>query len=337
MKKKTVILLFLLSGIMMSLKSFAASWDEKSLPAPAHQVMEQQTTETSRSNFNLRVESRVCLDESGFKAERLSLALGGSITDNLSYYFFHNFHKPITVPDLMAATDQAYLKYRMNDNLRFRAGKFPINYGSWEYDAAPIDIYYYTRMFLEAHFFQPGLEAVYILPTGKDSIEIQACRSMDALDNEFDLFTFSASWRGNFGFFKPLYSFNVSQLSAHTGLRYDIALGNQFVYGPYKVELDIMNRYFTNRGTRFMESFGTCLKAVYDFRPWMDFFIKANYDSEPMLYNESRIFAGCEYFPVKGSRNVRIHAVAGARMGDDPSFAGTIGVKWNVILINGKK
>lgn len=329
MKKMFVIVLCLFTGfgVMASPVEFPGIMPEDT----------QQTVETAGPSFNLRVESRANLTESGFKGARLSFALGGDINDRFSYYVFHNLHKPITSSDLMAATDQAYLRYRMKDNLWFRAGKFPINYGSWEYDAAPIDIYYYTRMFLEAHFFQPGLEAVYILPTGKDAIELQACRSLDAKDNEFDLFTFSASWRGNFGFFKPLYSFNVSQLSAHAGLRYDIALGNQFIYGPYKVELDLMNRYYSNRGTRFMESFAACLKAVYGFRPWMDFFVKANYDNEPLLYNESRVFAGCEYFPVKGSRNVRIHAMAGARMGDEPGFAGTIGVKWNVVLFNAKK
>lgn len=289
------------------------------------------------SSFNLRVESRASLTESGFKAERLSFALGGDINDRFSYYVFHNLHKPITASDLMAATDQAYLRYRVNDNLWLRAGKFPINYGSWEYDAAPIDIYRYTRNFLEAHFFQPGLEAVYILPTGKDALEFQVCRSMDAADTEFNLFTFSTSWRGDFGFFKPLYSVNVSQLSAHAGARYDIALGNRFLYGPFKVELDLMNRYYSNRGTRFMESFAACLKAVYGFRQWMDFFVKANYDNEPGLYRESNLFGGCEFFPVRDSRNVRIHAVAGVRMGEDPGFIGTIGVKWNVNLIKAKK
>lgn len=314
MRKLAVILFFVLSGLGVYAQN-----------------REGQTS------FNLRVESRASLTEAGFKAERLSFALGGDITDKLSYYVFHNFHKPITASDLMAATDQAYLRFKMNEHLWFRAGKFPINIGSWEYDAAPIDIYYYTRMFLVANFFQPGVEAVYILPTDKDALEFQICRSMEASDKEFNLFTFSASWRGNWGFFKPLYSLNVSQLSAHAGIRYDIALGNQFLYGPFKIELDLINRYYSNRGTRFMESFAACFKGLYGFRPWMDLIVKANFDNEPLLYRESHLLAGCECYPVKGSRDVRIHAMAGARLGDNPGFIGTMGVKWNVNLIKAKK
>ncbi|MDE7149747.1 MAG: hypothetical protein K2O01_04985, partial [Bacteroidales bacterium] len=83
-------------------------------------------------------------DESGFTGKFLNFILDGNITDKFSYHFRYRFNKFNSTQDFFEATDWAYLNYDINRNWRVSAGKQVIVIGGYEYDKAPIDVYFYS-------------------------------------------------------------------------------------------------------------------------------------------------------------------------------------------------
>ena len=81
----------------------------------------------------------------GFRGDYFNFLLGGDIGKHISYFFRQRIIPANGFTELFDNTDFLYIQYNFNDQWSLRMGKEAIFVGGYEYDAPPIDVYYYTH------------------------------------------------------------------------------------------------------------------------------------------------------------------------------------------------
>lgn len=243
---------------------------------------------------------------SGFEGKFLNFRMDGSLSENLSYSIRYRAHKVQSNP--FAATDWATLNYT-TDKWEFSAGKQVVAIGGYEYDRAPIDIYFASEYWHQIACYQFGVSAAY--KYGNTKLLGQVCQSPYDFNNQ-NLYAYN------------LMVINDSTLSSINILEYDpgkfagyIALGMREVFGDVAVEWDIMYRNDLEDLKRG-ESFSAIVDVNWAMNEKLNLFTHASWDVndgsvamfEPTVLpgtNIWRIGGGVEYFPT-GKKNVRLHA-----------------------------
>lgn len=264
---------------------------------------------------------------SNFNGRYIMFMLDGNISPKFSYSLRYRMIHPshdYTWRGVFNATDWANLTYRPTKNWEITAGKMLVFYGSYEFDKNPLDVYMWSGWGGRVGCFQFGVLGKYITNDGRNNILFQINNSpfADPLDLGA-LYSYSVQWNGNFGVFNSLYSVNFFEYQPGRFVNY-ISLGNQFNFGPVTFELDYMNRYGA-RGTHFLKDFSLIGKLNYNYNNRFNVFVKGGLDynmaqdeNTPteevidmlVLPGERNVYygAGVEFFPIKDSKNVRIHA-----------------------------
>ena len=264
---------------------------------------------------------------SNFNGRYIMFMLDGNISPKFSYSLRYRMIHPNhenSWRGVFNATDWANLTYRPTKNWEITAGKMLVFYGSYEFDKNPLDVYMWSGWGGRVGCFQFGVLGKYITNDGRNNILFQINNSpfADPLDLGA-LYSYSVQWNGNFGVFNSLYSVNFFEYQPGRFVNY-ISLGNQFNFGPVTFELDYMNRYGA-RGTHFLKDFSLIGKLNYNYNNRFNVFVKGGLDynmaqdeNTPteevidmlVLPGERNVYygAGVEFFPIKDSKNVRIHA-----------------------------
>lgn len=264
---------------------------------------------------------------SNFNGRYIMFMLDGNISPKFSYSLRYRMIHPshdYTWRGVFNATDWANLTYRPTKNWEITAGKMLVFYGSYEFDKNPLDVYMWSGWGGRVGCFQFGVLGKYITNDGRNNILFQINNSpfADPLDLGA-LYSYSVQWNGNFGVFNSLYSVNFFEYQPGRFVNY-ISLGNQFNFGPVIFELDYMNRYGA-RGTHFLKDFSLIGKLNYNYNNRFNVFVKGGLDYNMaqdentsteevidmlVLPGERNVYygAGIEFFPIKDSKNVRIHA-----------------------------
>lgn len=264
---------------------------------------------------------------SNFNGRYIMFMLDGNISPKFSYSLRYRMIHPNhenSWRGVFNATDWANLTYRPTKNWEITAGKMLVFYGSYEFDKNPLDVYMWSGWGGRVGCFQFGVLGKYITNDGRNNILFQINNSpfADPLDLGA-LYSYSVQWNGNFGVFNSLYSVNFFEYQPGRFVNY-ISLGNQFNFGPVTFELDYMNRYGA-RGTHFLKDFSLIGKLNYNYNNRLNVFVKGGLDynmaqdeNTPteevidmlVLPGERNVYygAGVEFFPIKDSKNVRIHA-----------------------------
>lgn len=264
---------------------------------------------------------------SNFNGRYIMFMLDGNISPKFSYSLRYRMIHPNhenSWRGVFNATDWANLTYRPTKNWEITAGKMLVFYGSYEFDKNPLDVYMWSGWGGRVGCFQFGVLGKYITNDGRNNILFQINNSpfADPLDLGA-LYSYSVQWNGNFGVFNSLYSVNFFEYQPGRFVNY-ISLGNQFNFGPVTFELDYMNRYGA-RGTHFLKDFSLIGKLNYNYNNRFNVFVKGGLDynmaqdeNTPteevidmlVLPGERNVYygAGIEFFPIKDSKNVRIHA-----------------------------
>ena len=263
---------------------------------------------------------------SNFNGRYLMLVLDGNISPKFSYHLRYRMIHPNQTTgswhDVYKATDWANVVYRPTKNWEITAGKMLVFYGSYEFDKNPLDVYMWSAWGGNVGCFQFGVMGKYISNDGRNNVLFQINNSPFA--NSLDLgnlYSYSAQWNGNFGVFNALYSVNLLEYQPNRYINY-ISLGNQFNFGPVCLELDYMNRYGA-RGTHFLKDFSFIGRLKYNVCDQFTVFAKGGIDYNmaqesgeadaiDLLVTPGMRYeyygAGVEYFPIKGSKDVRLHA-----------------------------
>lgn len=186
--------------------------------------------------------------QSRFRNEQFRLEIRGQVHEKVFFRFRDRYTRAQTsesIDNISRSVDLAYLRFDINPKFSISAGKMCADWGAWEFDWNPIDIYEYSDIVEYADNFLTGVGFSYA-PSTKNQFTFQVLdsrtKSFDELYGTQPNFTeskaplaFVANWRGSLfnGKVKTIWSyslFNEAQdsLSNSANMNY-IALGNEFI------------------------------------------------------------------------------------------------------------
>ena len=307
--------------------------------------------------LNQAIDGRHDIAGSGFKVRYFNLRMDGQITPKFTYSWRQRFNRANSISEFAYNTDWFNLTYKPIENLAISAGKQVLMIGGWEYDRAPIELYFCSEFWNNVNCYQIGASVAYTTNEGNDTILFQACQSpYDTVSEDFDYYAYNLYWSGSHGCYTALYSLNFMQYGKG---KYDtyIALGNQFKFGDATIQLDLMNRGPKAKDLLF-DNFSIMGEFSYLIADRVNVFAKATYDK---IGNSAisasglipgteitRVGGGVEYYPLggKGNRDIRLHAAYAYNFGQNTNIAGTalpkgsfftFGLTWKIDVIQGVK
>ena len=294
---------------------------------------------------------------SGFKGKFFNIRLDGKITEGLTYSFRYRINKANADANIFNATDWVHMTYRTG-NWDFAVGKHVLAIGGYEYDTAPIELYFCSEFWHNLICYQFGLSSGYTFNNKKDRLTFQFTESPFRRDNPTfnpsnkEMFAYNLMWIGSHDFFSTLYSINMLEYAPGKFMNY-IALGNRFTFGDFLFDFDYMNRS-TSTKNFLGNDFSIMTELKWAPAEWVTVFARLSYDVNKSDTGDfcvlpgtdiTRFGGGAEFFPLKNSKNLRFHiaysytdgkAVASGALQPDQSIIDT-GVTWRMSLLNIKK
>ena len=304
--------------------------------------------------LNQQLEGQKQVAGSGLKVRYFNLRLDGQITPKFSYSWRQRFNRANSISEFAQNTDWLHLTYKPTENWAISAGKQVLMIGGWEYDRAPIELYFCSEFWNNVNCYQIGASVAYTTNSGNDTILFQACQSpYDTTSEAVAYYAYNLYWSGSHGFYTALYSLNFMQYAPGKYDKY-VALGNQFKFGDATIQLDLMSRGPKVKDLLF-DNFSIMGEASYLIADRVNIFAKATYDK---IGNSSiiasglvpgteltRVGGGVEYYPLggEGNRNVRLHAAYAHTFGVNTNINGTaknnlgyltVGLTWKIDLLS---
>ena len=224
----------------------------------------------------------------GFRGDYFNFLLGGDMGDHISYFVRQRIIPVKGFTEFFDNTDFLYIQYKFNDQWSLRMGKEAIFVGGFEYDAPPIDVYYYTHYWGSFPCFLIGVSAAYTDKSGKNKIVLNVANSpyVHYMDNRWNsgLLSYNLYWSGNFGPFHTLYSVNFLEYQRGKFLNL-IALGNQLKFNKWSIYFDWINRAagFKN----FFKDFSLVSRLDWHVSPSVNLFAKGGYEQNFSEYTYS--------------------------------------------------
>ena len=330
----------------------------------------QQGYEKSNEIFRLGVESRFdylneALDgdeiygASGFKVRYFNLRMDGQIAPKFTYSWRQRFSRPNQDGTFVNNTDWLHLTYKANQNWSFSAGKQVVMIGGWEYDRAPIEIYYCSEYWNNVNCFQLGASATYTTDKANESLTFQLCQSpynpLGLNGNKDNLYAYNFYYTGSHGNYTALHSVNFSEYRKGEFDTY-IVLGNRFKMEQTTLEFDIMNRG-TSAEELLFQNFSIMAELSHMFSERVNLFAKVTYDkagadAKPLFVcpntEITRLGGGIEFYPMGhlGNRDLRLHAAYVYNTGKNGNPNGTavdggsfftLGITWKIDALEGLK
>jgi hypothetical protein len=196
-------------------------------------------------------------DQSRFKTEQFRLEIRGQITDKVYFRFRDRYTRAQTsesIDNLSRSVDLAFLRFDLTKEFSITLGKMCADWGAWEFDWNPIDIYEYSDIVEYADNFLTGVGFTFT-PSNKNQFTFQVLdsrtKSFNELYGEQPNFSeskaplaFVSNWRGSLfdGKVKTIWSysiFNEAQDANGKGANMNyIALGNEFNFGKFRFIYD---------------------------------------------------------------------------------------------------
>ena len=215
----------------------------------------------------------------GFRGDYFNFLLGGDIGDHISYFFRQRIIPAKGVTELFDNTDFLYIQYNFNKQWSLRIGKEAIAVGGFEYDAPPIDVYYYTHYWGSFPCFLLGVSAIYKDKSGKNKLVFNVANSpyVKYMDNSWDsgLFSYNLYWSGKFGHFSTLYSVNFLEYERGKFINF-IVLGNKLSFDKWSIYFDYINRAAGFRD--FFQDFSVVSRLDWHASPSVNLFAKGGYE-----------------------------------------------------------
>ena len=284
----------------------------------------------------------------GFRGKQFNLRLDGTINESWSYSYRQRMGKPNADASYFDAVDWINLTYT-TDNWAFSGGKQVVAVGGYEYDRAPMDFYFGSEYWYNMACYQWGVSARYAFDTeSNDALKLQIAQSSFRGLNP-SMLAYNLMWTGTYGIVDILHSVNMQEYLPGKYVNF-IALGHQFNMGDFKLQLDWMNRAdMANFG---FDDFSIMADLSWSATDKLNVYGKYSFDINDGNYADycvlpgtelSRVGAGVEYFPIKESKDVRLHGAYSFAWGKNGNPYGsvwgdhaflTLGVTWKMNIIN---
>jgi hypothetical protein len=193
---------------------------------------------------------------SKFRFEQFRMEFRGQVHKNVYFRFRNRYTKAPDVQSIdhvYGSVDLAYIRVTLSKKWNLSAGKMCADWGGYEFDYNPIDIYEYSDIIEMADNFLTGVGVSYQFHKNH-SLTFQALDSRTKTFNElygdqpygdtimkeskFPL-ALVLNWRGSFfnGKFNTIWSYALHTEAKDIFMNY-IALGNQLRLGKFTVEYD---------------------------------------------------------------------------------------------------
>ncbi len=210
----------------------------------------------------------------------------------------------------------------------FTIGKDMLAIGTWELDYYDVDIHsnLVSPFWHKVAIYQWGGEVNYTTKDESTWLRFQFGTSPFG-ERPFasKLFVYSLYWSGEYGCYAPIWSANFVEYERGRFASI-IALGNAFSVGDFTIEVDYMNRT-TSLKRFFNQEWSVGGQVLYNYRDKVEAFVKGGYESynTDLFGYEDELFiptdhsllprywyagGGVHYFPLRESRDLRLHAVA---------------------------
>ena len=199
-------------------------------------------------------------DQGKFNMRQLRIEAKGNVNEWLSYRWRQRLNRPNNgsgmIDNLPTSIDIAGIGVKLGDKFSLFAGKQCANYGGFEFDANPIEIYEYSDMIEYMSNFLTGINIGYDFMEGQQ-LNFQVLNSLNSSFGETYHFTpelmtalnlentklplvYTLNWNGNFNdVFKTRWSASLMSQAKDKNLYY-FALGNELTLGKFNMYLDFM-------------------------------------------------------------------------------------------------
>ncbi len=311
---------------------------------------------------NLSIEARAdfvfsahdSITNSGFNGKLLNFVLKGQITDKFSYSFRQRLNKILPASDdfnsfynLFGNTDFINLTYHTTENLSFTAGKMTLAVGGWDYDLAPIDIYFGSASWNDYSCYQFGIASSYETSDKKNVFTFQFTNSPYILNPNEGLYAYNLMWSGNFKHIKTTYSFNMFEFRKGKYVNF-IATGTKFIFGGFTGYIDFTNRALFEQEQFFFKDMSLIAKADYTFNERLSLFVKGGYEVNDFPVIENPLYEifdpsilpgyecafyglGAEFYPLRGKNDIRLHCFFAVNQTPDMlTYQANAGITWRI-------
>ena len=285
----------------------------------------------------------------GFRGKQLNLRLNGNITEAWSYTYRQRMGKPNVDASYFEAVDHMNLTYTTGA-WAFTGGKQTVAVGGYEYDRAPIDFYFGSEYWYNMACYQWGISAKYSFGTeNNDALMLQVVQSSFRSGFNPNMYSYNLMWTGSYGNLDILHSVNMLEYQPGKYVNF-IALGHQFNMDEFTLQLDWMNRAAMNDFG--FDDFSVMADLSWSASEKLNVFGKVTYDvNEDNIADYcvhpgtelTRVGAGVEYFPIEGSRDIRLHGTYSYAWGKNSNLGGSVwdnhsfvslGVTWKMNILN---
>lgn len=299
-----------------------------------------------------------------FQSKYLMLVANGSINKHFSYKFRYRMKAGVNSGggfDFYHTLDWANITYSPNANWHITFGQQTVEFGGYEYDRNPMDIYFASQSWNNVRGFRPGISGKYVTNDGKHYITAQILQS-DLSRSQTDLLLgYNILWSGSMGWFNTRYSVNFNEYKKGKFMN-TIYLGNKLNFAWYSLELDYVNRATMDQ-KKFFQDFSIIGNNIFAINDMWNIFVKAgyeqNYAHDPetnaageitntiyLIPGTSYYFygLGVEFYPLaRQKNNLRIHFAWSSNNGIETrdhvnlnplGQTFTIGIRWNMKAID---
>ena len=189
---------------------------------------------------------------SRFRMDQFRFEVKGKVSDNVYFRLRQRYTSEI-VPQsedhVARATDIAMIRVDVSPKVSISAGKLCADFGGFEFDLNPIDIYEYADILEQADNFLAGAGASWrpnkgnefnfqVLNSRTESFQ-ELYGSPPGIEEAKTTLAYVGNWRGSLfgGKIKTIWSYSLFTEAKNTHMNY-IALGNQYVGKKFAIAYD---------------------------------------------------------------------------------------------------
>lgn len=353
-------LYIILGALFLSLGAFAQHKDSDN-------ILERLLWDDEMLNIMLdtRVDYRGAFngssfDESTFEGQTFKIWVVGEIIPGIRYRVRHRLNRPQTPlrEGYSGATDQAWVALDAGDKWTFMIGKQSVQFGTFEYDYNPADIYQPTMAFNDLDAYKTGLNVAFNFWGQRMNLQVVNSDAPQFASEEYKnkAMAINALWEGSLAndMIRTRWGYGAFQ---HTKSKFYhwLTLGTQFNFGKFSTELDyyLGNRDMdygevvnnTTLGSRYVRDQSASLNLKYNFGKWRPF-IKGTWNQRHdknygnNAYESLGIQAVAEFYPFtnKYVKDLRFHAAYAygntnfqgefAEMSNEDTHTLIVGMRW---------
>ncbi len=270
------------------------------------------------------------LDNLSFHGQTFKLWIVGEIIPGIRYRVRHRLNKPQTPlrEGYSSATDQAWVALDAGKHWTFTVGKQSVQFGTFEYDYNPADIYLGTMAFNDLDAYKTGVDVAFKFANQVLHLQVVNSDATQFASEEYKnkALAILTLWEGNLfnNVLKTRWGYGAFQ---HTKSKFYnwITAGTQLNVEKFTTELDYYFGYrnmdygymvgIDTLGNRYIKDQSVSLNLKYNFGKWRPF-VKGIWDQrydkdfDSKAYENLGIQAVVEWYPFtnKYVKDLRFHA-----------------------------